>query len=230
MRHLWPGLCLLFFVTVWGDPPKKGVDRWRVKTTLDSAAEQKKPKSVKSDDLITLAEPDRHQYDYNEYQHNQSHENDRMRNPSATALQEGDLVSTTGYVQLIASEDDGDYHIQIGPTREDRTKCVIVEVPRSDFLDAPDAKLGGLDTLRAKLLKNFGTPGKPDFSGSGTCVKHPTKMKITGQLFYDVHHAIHPGPRGKGLCDASHNFWEIHPVYAMTFAEKKTGQPEVACK
>ena len=62
-----------------------------------------------------------------------SREMDHARYPaaaSAPGLVEGDIISTTGWIHLIAAEADGDYHIQIAGTDKSMARCFIVEAPR----------------------------------------------------------------------------------------------------
>lgn len=136
-------------------------------------------------------------------------------------LKEGDIVSTSGWLHLVATEDnDCDYHIQISNDPNDGNNCLIVEVPKDDeaFVTSKEIRDSAKkvrEFIRSKLLK-----GKEP--GGGNVMDHPPYVKVTGQLFYDD---AHVGDRPRGKKDRKHNkvmhaatLWEIHPVTAIEFA------------
>lgn len=136
-------------------------------------------------------------------------------------LKEGDLVTTTGWLYLVATEkDDCDYHIQISPAPRTTTDppqetddCLIVEAPRPDFLSGDDLSAGvskERDFIKSKLLL-----GKEP-SNSGSVMQHAVCVKVTGQLFYDDAHETGQ-LRGKKHM-SSQTLWELHPITALTFA------------
>ena len=154
---------------------------------------------------------------------------------------EGDIVRLSAYVHLVALEakksestgldEDGDYHIQVTGSYKNGTDNIIVEVPFRDFVS--DAALRSkLGPLRKNLRTNLGK--NKEFSKKGNCMEHPPRMAITGQLFIDSHHAISnpddpSGGRGKRKQPAA-TVWEIHPVFAMDFLDKKDpSKPVVVC-
>ena len=129
------------------------------------------------------------------------------------AVKEGDLVTTAGWLYLVATEkDDCDYHIQVSlQTRTTANKpqpgddCIIVEAPRPDFVSARDlsTKVGQVrDYIKAKLLA-----GKEP-SNTGSVMQHAVCVSVTGQLFYDDAHIEKGELRGKkGM--TSHTLWEL---------------------
>ena len=136
-------------------------------------------------------------------------------------IKEGDLVTTIGWLYLVATEkDDCDYHIQISPQARTTTNAplgsdesIIVEAPRPDFISDSDlsAKVSQeRDFIKSKLLL-----GKEPSSG-GSVMQHPVCVKVTGQLFYDDAHETGQ-PRGKKHLQ-SKTLWELHPITAFTFA------------
>jgi len=137
-------------------------------------------------------------------------------------LKEGDLVTTTGWLYLVATEtDDCDYHIQISP--EPRTtsnppqetdNCMIVEAPRPDFASATD--LSSDLTQERDLIKEKVLAGKEP-SNSGSVMQHAVCVTVTGQLFYDDAHESSGPARGKQHM-SSHTLWELHPITSFKFA------------
>jgi len=223
---------MLITISVFAsDQLKKGVDRWAVKTTVmperfKSAGVPKKVTKVKLEDLLKLSPPDPNTYDYKKYDA-ETTETERMRDKDPARPQEGDIVQTEGFVQLIMLSDDnknrdGDYHVQVTTDAKERKNCLIVEVPFEDFVNdsnLPDE--GALrDTLRKKLKPTSG-----EFSTGGSCMTHPPRMTITGQLFYDVHHASGT-TRGRHGCK-SPTEWELHPVFKMKFLDPIGSSPDV---
>jgi hypothetical protein len=120
------------------------------------------------------------------------------------SLREGETISTEGWLRLVASETDGDYHVQLSTTPT-ATQCVIVEVPRPSYVKAAKLKAECL-AARAKLKALIGG-AEPSVKGTLVIGK---RVRITGQLFYDDAHVGTP-PRGKRGMKAV-SLWELHPV------------------
>jgi hypothetical protein len=140
-------------------------------------------------------------------------------------LKEGDLVTTTGWLFLVATEkDDCDYHIQISLEARTTTDppqetddCLIVEAPRPDFLQGDDLSSDVTqerDFIKAKILA-----GKEP-SSSASVMQHPVCVTVTGQLFYDDAHEAGQ-LRGKKHM-SSHTLWELHPITSFKFAPAST--------
>jgi hypothetical protein len=228
-------LCIggvLIAISVSASDLKPGVDRWGVKTTVSkdqfkTNGTPKKVSKIKLDDLLNLAPPDPQKYNYKTFDA-QTTGTERMRGQDSKRPQEGDIVQIEGYVQLVMlsregpKHRDGDYHVQVTSDVNKRANCLIVEVPFEDFVtdsNIPD-EAALRDTLRKKLKPTSG-----EFATSGSCMVHPPRMAITGQLFYDVHHAA-GSPRGRHGCK-SPTEWELHPVFKMKFLDPAGTSPDV---
>jgi hypothetical protein len=222
--------CLVLALVVSAQDLKPGVARWNIKVSLMPGATVGQAKRLSVPQFKALDPPPFDPKDY---------KTKRMRSPSATGLQEGDMVKLEhAWVQLVALEKssegrDGDYHIQINEDRTDRDRCVIVEVPFEDF--APNQVLARkYAAVRAMIRDKFFGGKEPSSGAAGACLKHPVEVTLTGQLFYDATHkpsADQPGGgRGKGGCrQNAATVWEVHPVVAMTITGKK-GLPAVPCQ
>ena len=206
-----------------------GVARWDIKTSLMPGTLTKTPTKMQFTDLRGLAAPSAALL---------KNSSVRMRQSGASGPQEGDIITTDAWVQLVAVEaskkkgtnevTDGDYHIQVSDARTNRDNVVIVEVPRPDFVSDPalKAKVQALrDLLKTKL--HSGT----EFSlNTGSCMAHPVQMRLVGQLFYDETHST-AGDPGGGRGKQGHHaatLWELHPLFSATILSK-AGQAAVAC-
>jgi hypothetical protein len=136
-------------------------------------------------------------------------------------VKEGDLITTIGWLYLVATEkDDCDYHIQISPQARTTTnkplasdESIIVEAPRPDFISGSDLSANvsqERDFIKSKLLL-----GKEPSSG-GSVMQHAVCVKVTGQLFYDDAHETGQLRGKKNL--HSKTLWELHPITAFAFA------------
>ena len=191
---------------------KPGVERWPIKTSTPEG-KPGKPKVVALADLLALANVDGVTKDDKKYQ------SARIPAQKGAKYNEGDLISTTGWLHLVAGETDGDYHIQISGSQSSGDNCLIVEVPSSDaeFVKTADLR-PQFETVR-NLIKTKMLAGK-DPSVSGSVMQHPVYVTVTGILFYDDSH-VGDQPRGKKGMKAA-TLWELHPVTAMVFAAKPT--------
>jgi hypothetical protein len=147
----------------------------------------------------------------------QRYQSSRITEKIAGQYTEGQLLSVTGYIWLVAGESDGDYHIQVSGSPASGDQCVIVEVPDPDprFTADPSLqpKAEAVRTwIKARLLA--GTEPSP----FGSVMQHPVYVKVTGILFYDDAHVNTP-PRGKKGMHAA-GLWELHPVINIAFAPK----------
>ncbi len=131
---------------------------------------------------------------------------------NAAGVKEGDLITVTGWLHLVAFESDGDYHMQISADPEDGNNCLIVETPLNDKDYVKDSDLRqALQGVRDKVdqLMPKGVP-----SDAGTVLDKPVYVRVTGQLFYDDWHVGQAKARGKKGMKAV-NLWELHPVTAF---------------
>jgi hypothetical protein len=186
-----------------------GVYRWSIKTSVVSGATTK---STTVDQLLSLANP--------VSARSQVPADSRMAK-TVDGLKEGDIITITGWLLLVALEDDskkhrdGDFHIQIRNSSAWGDTCLIVEIPDSDFVSDPQLKqkcAQAREFVVSRLLN-----GKQPTT-TGNKMTHPVFVTITGQLFFDGEHMSGP-PRGKrGM--HSYTCWELHPVMDMSFAPK----------
>ncbi len=90
----------------------------------------------------------------------------KFANPLGVA--EGDILSTVGWLHLVAAEDDGDYHIQISPTHDDDqgTDFLIVEVPTPETEFVADASLHErLEAVRSLIREGMLRGREPSTRG-----------------------------------------------------------------
>lgn len=189
--------------------------RWAIKTSVPAGADLKHPHSVTLDKLTGLP-------DAPGVKKRDSRYTDKLIPGAVNGLHEGDIVTTKGWVHLIALESDGDYHIQVSNDSTSGDHCLIVELPKDDPTFESDANLRALAKplrlmLRNKLLHD---PNKEPSSGGNWIPK--AYMSISGQLFFDDWHVGDP-PRGKspgGHHMKAATLWEIHPITDIRFAPK----------
>lgn len=212
-------LLLLWSVIISANPDlSPGIDRWTIKTTLVSDAHQK---TMTLAALLKLKKP----FTASEgISSNDPHYDDNRftKTLNSTGLKEGDIVTTKGYLHLVALEKasdtkrDGDYHIQITNSAEWGDSCLVVEIPLPDFIDDPDLKQQvtiARQFVKEKLLKNK-EPGT-----GGNKMQHEVYVQVKGALFFDLIHSSSTDARGKrGM--KSYTCWEIHPVTDIKFAVK----------
>ena len=187
-----------------------GVERWVVKTSVPAHS---KRRNVPLSELIVLPNPI-------EAEDAQFETSRIPTTVGARGLREGDIVTTKGWVHLVALEDDakthrdGDYHIQIRTTNEWADTCLVIEIPYSQFVsDKTLAKEcdAARQFVRERLL-NGNEPGQ-----GGNKLQHAAYVTVKGQLFFDAPH-LNGKPRGRRNMK-SYTPWEIHPVISITFAK-----------
>lgn len=202
---------LLSFQVLAAEEVRPGVERWPIKTSIPA-----KPaaKTLTFEQLVALVDPPDVAKNDKRYQ---SKLIPSFDNP--LGVREGDMITMSAWLHLVAGETDGDYHIQVSSSQESGDKCIVIEVPMpeekfvaSESLRAQAEKVRAF--IREKLLK-----GKEP-SSTGSVMNHPVFVKITGQLFYDDAHVGEP-PRGKKGMHAA-TLWELHPVTDVAFAPKPT--------
>lgn len=134
-----------------------GTERWPIKVSVPGDANLDKPKPAGLNELLALADPQG-------ITHNDPRYQDARIPAFANSLnvKEGDILQTTGWLYLVATETDCDYHIQISnksrtttdqPTPED--DCIVVEAPKPDFVENADLKLEGFRILLQRERHNF---------------------------------------------------------------------------
>jgi len=138
-----------------------------------------------------------------------------------SGFKEGDLITTHGYISLIAVEDSGTknetYYIQLvaNPYRKD--SCLNVRITANQFAGDDRRKLteGARQFVRKQLL-NGNTPSR-----SGSVMQRPVYVCITGQLVYNSAlagamrgpHPLYIGKKGV----RSYTPWEISNVNKIQF-------------
>ena len=189
-----------------------GIARWNIKTSLPKKTNRV---TIPLTELLSLDNPIG-SYSSKEYG------NKRFPNTVQRGLKEGDIVTTRGYLHLIALENDnvhhrdGDYHIQIRTTPEWKDSCLIVEVPYPNERFVKDEKLREKVRVVREFIKEKFLRGKEP--GAGNVMDHKMYVEISGQLFFDASH-LKGNPRGKkGI--KSYTCWEIHPVTAIKFVRQ----------
>lgn len=219
-------LRIFLFVSCYsfGQELEPGVDRWRIKVSAENFISNDDAKPVSLKKLLALPLLDK-KYSTGDF--------DSVLIPKKlNSLKEGDIISTEGYLHLVALEKasdthrDGDYHIQITLHPQWTDSCFIVEIPYEEFASNDDLKplfQKGRTFIRKRLLHDE----NKEPSTSGNVMQSEVYVKVTGQLFYDAIHAKDMrkgkfrGKKGK-MKKAMHSYtaWEIHPVTKIEFAPK----------
>jgi hypothetical protein len=135
--------------------------------------------------------------------------------PNAMGLVEGKIISVSGWIHLIAAEPDGDYHIQIAQTKNNQTRCFIVEVPRPVQRFVKDERVRDTAATVREKIRSKVLSGKELKYGGTRLLKSPVFTTVKGQFFYDDWH-IDDKPRGKKGCK-SPTITEIHRITAIDF-------------
>lgn len=186
-----------------------GKERWPIKSSVTDLSAQ--PLEVPLADLLALADATGVKHNDPRFQ--------SARIPDAAdgkALKEGQIVSTTGFLHLVATEgNDCEYHIQISESPTDGNHCLIVEIGRDDSTSIADPALRAKATAVREFVRTKLLNGKEPV-GSGNVMQHQVFVRVTGQLFFDDAH-VGDQPRGKRGMKAA-TLWEIHPITSLEFA------------
>jgi hypothetical protein len=197
-----------------------GTERWAVKTSVADGTDISHSKKIGLNDMLALPQPAGVKNNDSRY--------DSARIPAfsnSLNVKEGDIIRTTGWIYVVATESDCDYHIQISnqprtlstnpPTATD--DCMIVEVPRPDFIT--DTTLNTAAANVRNYVKTKLTRGnEPSSTSHGSVMIHAVCARVTGQLFNDDSHLKHDGTaelRGKGGMH-SKTLWELHSIVGFT--------------
>jgi hypothetical protein len=188
-----------------------GKERWTVKTTAPLSATKKHP-TFTAESFAKIPEPP------NINAPGQKTLESRYTEAIDDSLHEGELVSITGYVQLIkTSPDDCDYHIQITPTAKGDSGTIIVEIPDPDAAHVSDPDLRAvLTAARDSIRKQLKLTREPGSGGSQ--IGGRAYMEFQGALFFDATHDSNCAGRGTGTPAVT--CWELHPVVLTRFAPK----------
>jgi hypothetical protein len=186
-----------------------GVERWPIKTSLSAQADVTHPKVVGFIDLLGLEDAPGVTKNDARFQ---SALIPGFDNP--LKLKEGDIVSVSGWLHLVAGESDGDFHIQMSGSQSSGNRCLIVESPKPDPAFVSDPTVTALSTKVRKFIMDKVLLGQTP-SSSGTVVE-PVYVTVSGQLFYDDSH-VGDAPRGKKGMKAA-TLWELHPLTDIKLA------------
>jgi len=187
---------------------KPGVSRWSVKTSLPTA--RGKPVALTLEQITALPVPASAEQD--------KERATRFPDDLGSGLKEGSLVRVSGWVRLIATDPDCDYHIQLTPTNSGTDGTVIVEVPNPETnyensAELRDSATAVRDFLKTKILK-----GKEPSGGPGSRIGS-AYIEVIGQLFIDAHHLPNCDARGKQGMHAT-TCWEVHPIVSAHFVAR----------
>src|ERR1035438_10020249 len=179
------GVILALVVTARAAYPQ-GVERWSVKTSVPAGAT--KAVVVPLADLLAMQNADG-------VTHNDPRfATTRIPAPAGDKFPEGTMVSTTGYLHLVAGETDGDFHIQISATAESGDHCLILEVPNPDPKFTATAEIRPEFQAVRDLILNKMLAGKTPSVG-GSVMQHPVFVTVTGVLFFDDSHVGDPSKK-----------------------------------
>lgn len=185
-------------------------ERWGIKTTVHPGVNLDHPHAVALSKLMVLKNAaDVTKADVGTYANTLI--------PGTTGgLNEGEIVSTKGYIHVIMySADDDDYHVQVSLTKPKSDKdCFVVEVPRDADGFAESGAVRDSARVTRKWLRTMTKNQEP--STGGSLMGGPPYVKVVGQLFFDASHAT-GSPRGR-RGQKTKSAWEIHPVMHMEFA------------
>ena len=208
-----PPHALLVWVALAGAPMtspcvKPGVSRWSVKTSLPSRRAKPVPMSLAAITALPIPASVT----------GNKESTTRYSDDLGGGLTEGALVRVSGWVRVIATDPDCDYHIQLTPTNAGIHGTVIVEVPRASatYEKSPelrDSATAVRDFLKARILR-----GKEPSGSAGNKIGK-AYIEVVGQLFLDGHHLPNCDARGKQGMRAT-TCWEVHPVIAAHFAPR----------
>ena len=120
-------------------------------------------------------------------------------------------VRTTAFLYAASRESDNDFHLILGPDRSTPQKRFMTAelsgLPPRDFPSFPTLK-----SARDVFKRHFGN------RLPGSTYDHyvpPQPVRITGSLFFDIHHAGGPRPGPAEFKPAT--LWEIHPITEIEF-------------
>jgi hypothetical protein len=123
----------------------------------------------------------------------------RFSDDLGNGLKEGALVRVSGWVRVIATDPDCDYHIQLTPTNAGVEGTVIVEVPSPKSSYEHSAELRDSATAVRRFLKARILNGKEPQGNAGNKIGS-AYVEVVGQLFLDAHHMPNCDARGSGAC------------------------------
>jgi hypothetical protein len=173
----------------------------------------KSNKTVKLDDLLQLPLLDR--------AFDNKHDLNNIPMAAKAGLKEGDIVTTQGYLHLVATEDSGKvteaYYLQLTVHGQWGDSCLIVKVPSKQMstMTSSEANMDLKKFLRQQLTK-----GKTPCVG-GNIMHNSVYVSVTGSLAYNSLYAgamRGPKPLYRGRRNMhSYTPWEIKNVSRLEF-------------
>jgi hypothetical protein len=141
---------------------------------------------------------------------------------SRSGLKEGDMITTQGYLRVIATEDSGKaneaYVLQIAAHINGVDSCFVVKIPsnQSGAMTTKETADNAKKFIKENLVK-----GKVPCSG-GNLMRNPVYVSITGKLAYNTGRAkvmrnMKDGNKVKRDMSA-YTPWEIHSIRNIEFS------------
>lgn len=141
------------------------------------------------------------------------------RQDSPRTKEENKNVTLTDlYIFGVKREDDNDFHIMLGPSKNAEKGPHFFSAEISGLPDPSSPDYGKMLALRNQFKAYFGKDAEKETVFVASAKKPPIHLKyITGSLFFDNHHySGHSSVQGY----KSFSAWEIHPVSAIGFDPK----------
>ena len=136
---------------------------------------------------------------------------------SGTAIdnRENQAFTVTGDLwRVIIEDNDCDFHFEITtPGQPKSAPRIIVEVPQGD----------AYTEVRSSLLKELTANGYELAVAKSITLDDALRVTVTGFAFYDAAHYSKKNPK-KGHSHGTAfvgTLWELHPVWAVTFADSQ---------
>ncbi len=148
---------------------------------------------------------------------------DRISDDAPIAQAETYKVTLEGYIVFVRYEHadgffqkDNDLHVELAATPEWRSDHVIIEIP-------PGTEFCEPRELVWDLVKKDAASSNESFRTHDRVLTHPVKVRATGYVFLDAHHADVCDSEPYSICNGGRGFrihnrsevkglWEIHPV------------------
>lgn len=123
------------------------------------------------------------------------------------------------YIFGVSREDDNDFHLILGSGKSIDKDQLYFSAEISGLPDSSSEYFSALSAIRNQFKSYFGDDVQKEYVFVASAKKPPIHLDyICGSLFFDNHHyGGHSAIKGYKVCSA----WEIHPVTAIRFHEKR---------
>jgi hypothetical protein len=123
------------------------------------------------------------------------------------------------YIFGVSREDDNDFHVILGSYKSIEKNQLYFTAEISGLPDSASPYFSTLSKVRNQFIDYFGEDAKKEYVFVASKKNPPIHLDyIHGSLFFDNHHySGHSSIKGFKVCSA----WEIHPVTAIGFSEKR---------